>query len=426
MGESMGMNRALQVSLLKELMSQLDEGRNIDAGVQYVMPTTPYICPDVASKEWQVLFRNHPQLVGLSGDLPKADSFFTLNDFGVPILATRDKDGVFHAFLNACRHRGVQVTNEVRGEKKRFTCPFHAWTYSAQGKLLAIPEEDHFGEIDKSCHGLIRLPAIERNGLLWVHPQPEGELDIDNLLGSLSDEIASLDFGSYIYAGGTEIDMKLNWKLANDTFGETYHFQKLHKNTLGQIFYGNNLAYEEFGKNHRFVTASKQIYTLRDKPESEWRLTDGAFLIYYLFPNIQIVVNAGRVNLVRIYPDPENPARSITRITSYFDQVVADVVLADQSDDDIPKVTADNVYDASKPVGAVATLDATLEVFYSTVAQEDYVMGEYQQRAAQSGLLPHVIFGRNEPALHHFHQSFRKAIGLAPLEKINFSQRQKS
>ena len=215
MGESMGMNRALQVSLLKELMSQLDEGRNIDAGVQYVMPTTPYICPDVASKEWQVLFRNHPQLVGLSGDLPKADSFFTLNDFGVPILATRDKDGVFHAFLNACRHRGVQVTNEVRGEKKRFTCPFHAWTYSAQGKLLAIPEEDHFGEIDKSCHGLIRLPAIERNGLLWVHPQPEGELDIDNLLGSLSDEIASLDFGSYIYAGGTEIDMKLNWKLAN-------------------------------------------------------------------------------------------------------------------------------------------------------------------------------------------------------------------
>ena len=48
MGESVGMNRALQVSLLKELMGQLDEGRNVDAGVQYVMPTTPYICPDVA------------------------------------------------------------------------------------------------------------------------------------------------------------------------------------------------------------------------------------------------------------------------------------------------------------------------------------------------------------------------------------------
>ena len=74
---------------------------------------------------------------------------------------------------------------------------------------------------------------------------------------------------------------------------------------------------------------------------------------------------------------------------------------------------------------AVATLDATLEVFYSTVAQEDYVMGEYQQRAAQSGLLPHVIFGRNEPALHHFHHSFRKALGLAPLEKINASQPKK-
>ena len=99
------MKKELQISIIKELMSQLDEGRNVDAGVQFKMPTDSYVCPERASREQQEFFRNHPQLIGLSGDLPSPGSYLTNDDIGVPILATRDKDGVFHAFLNACRHR---------------------------------------------------------------------------------------------------------------------------------------------------------------------------------------------------------------------------------------------------------------------------------------------------------------------------------
>ena len=71
------MEHALQVSIMKELIQQLDEGRNIDSGGQYKLATSAYVCPDIAAKEWQVLFRNHPQLIGLSGELPKPGSFFT-------------------------------------------------------------------------------------------------------------------------------------------------------------------------------------------------------------------------------------------------------------------------------------------------------------------------------------------------------------
>ena len=94
------MNHDLQVEILKELMQQLDEGKNIDAGVQYRMPTSSYVCPEVAALEWTALFRGHPQLIGLSGDLPGPGSYLTLDDFGIPVLATRDKSGAFHAFLN--------------------------------------------------------------------------------------------------------------------------------------------------------------------------------------------------------------------------------------------------------------------------------------------------------------------------------------
>ncbi len=306
------MEQIQQVGLLKELMRQLDERVNADAGVILRNPTSAYTCPELAAREWQQFFQGHPQLIGLTGDLPEPGSFMTVEDFGVPILATRDSDGSFHAFVNACRHRGVRVVNEGRGKAIRFRCPFHNWTYSNKGKLIGIPQEDHFGAVDKSSRGLIELPAFEHSGLLWVHPKPEGNLQIDDLLGALAPEIAHWDFGRMVFVGESVIDMKLNWKLANDTFGETYHFQKLHKNTLGQLFHGDVLAYEKFGRNHRFVFANKAIDDLRELPEEDWQLTHGAGLLYYLFPNIQFNLGRGTVNLIRIYSDGANPGRSIT------------------------------------------------------------------------------------------------------------------
>ena len=63
------MDHAQEVSILKALMKQLDEGKNFDAGVQYRVPTKNYVCAQQAEKEWGAFFRRHPQLIGLSGDL---------------------------------------------------------------------------------------------------------------------------------------------------------------------------------------------------------------------------------------------------------------------------------------------------------------------------------------------------------------------
>jgi phenylpropionate dioxygenase-like ring-hydroxylating dioxygenase large terminal subunit len=408
------MEQSLQVEILKELMQQLDEGKNIDAGIQYRQPTSSYVCPDLAAKEWDTFFQNHPQLIGLSNDLPEPGTFFTLDDFGTPVLATRDKDGQFHAFLNACRHRSTKVALDERGKKSMFTCPFHHWGYSNKGDLISVPNEDHFGPIDKSCSGLIALPAVERDGFLWVHPQPDGHLDIDDLLGDLAGELASHGLSELVHAGEKTIEMKLNWKLANDTFGETYHFQKLHKNTLGRIFLGNNLHLKEFGRHHRFVTANRAIDQLREQPESDWVITQATFVLYFLFPNIQLVVNDESVTLIRIYPDENNPGQSTTHITFYYTREAME--LAESEDAEV--VTRETVYDFEGRENGSPSLAASLEVFSSTVEHEDYLMGELQQRNAENGLLKEILFGRNEPALHHFHNSYREALGQPPLESV--------
>lgn len=404
------MRKELQISIIKELMSQLDEGRNVDAGVQYKMPTNAYVCADTARREQEAFFRNHPQLIGLSGDLPGPSSFITVDDFGVPILATRDKNGQFHAFLNACRHRSVKVATEERGTKSVFTCPFHNWSYANTGNLLTIPNNDHFGEVDKTCMGLVELPAVEHSGLLWVHPNPQGTLNVDELLGELAEEFPSFGMETQQVVGNTTIEKKLNWKLANDTFGETYHFGKLHKDTLGRLYYGNNLHFEEFGRHHRFVTANRGIDEMRKLPESEWDISKCTFVLYHLFPNVQLITSKASTTLIRIYPCKENPGQSVTRVSFYYAPE-----FAEQADDVGRDSTAR--HDAYEFTEGRASLSASLEVFKSTIENEDYVMGEMQQQAAESGLLKEIIFGRNEPALHHFHNNYRQALGEPLLER---------
>lgn len=412
------MKQETQISILKELMRQIDSGKNADAGVQYKVPTSIYADRELASQEWDQFYQNHPQMIGLSGDLPEPNSFLTMNDFGVPVIATRDASGTFRAFLNVCRHRATRVETEARGKRKLFVCPFHAWSYSTSGDLVAVADQDDFGEIDKSCRGLIELPAVEAGGMLFVHPKPGAELDVEALLSTpLLDELSSIGLDRYIYGAEKTIDKKLNWKLANDTFGETYHFQKLHKDTLGQLFIGNNTHLEEFGRHHRFTTANLAIHEMRNLPEEDWEIERATFVGYHFFPNIQMFWAGDTVSLVRIYPDAGNPGRSISHVSIYFRPEAYEAAIA--MDSAAREQAVKDTYKFQEGATRSPSIESALEVFTSTIEYEDYVMGEYQQQAAESGLAGEAIFGRNEPVLHHFHRSYREALGMPHFETVD-------
>lgn len=405
-----------QIEILKELMEKLDHNVTVDAGRVLVNPTTAYTCEKLAKQEWDVFFANHPQVLGLSGELPHPGSYLTSNDFRIPILATRDSEGKFRAFVNACRHRGAQVATEARGQQSQFTCPFHGWTYKNNGRLMGVRAVEQFGAIDKSCHGLIELPAAEKYGLLFVHPQVDGKLDVDALVGELAPELATWELEKAVYHGESVLDMPINWKIANDTFGEVYHFNSLHKNTLANLLHGDIATYREYGRNHRICLASKYLDTMRLQPEQNWSIADGAAVAYYLFPNIQIVVLARMIVLARIYPDANRVGQSLTRASHYAIPHVATHVV---DNGEVQKLSGKNLYQADTTSRIEFNLDTNVELFMSTVEHEDYAMGTKSQLAADSGLVDHFLFGRNEPALHHFHNNYRAALGQPPLTEYH-------
>ena len=186
--------------------------------------------------------------------------------------------------------------------------------------------------------------------------------------------------------------MDLNWKLAMDTFGETYHFSTLHRNSLALTFYGNAQAYDTFGRNHRMTLCMKGIDSLRGQPEESWDISVGAFPVYYLFPNVQVNMGSNGIILLRVYPDPEKPGRSISRVTFYALK-------------ELVEAHGDQVL-------------AGFKNFADVIRDEDYVAASSCQKSAEAGLQDYVLFGRNEPALHHYHNTYREALGMEPLELI--------
>ena len=388
---------------MKLLMHRLDLGINVDAGGAVVNPVEAYTCAKRAADEWRLMFQSYPQVMGLSGDLPEPGSFITSTELGKPLLLTRDRDGLFQAFLNVCTHRGTVLVQEERGKKFSFNCPFHGWGFSNSGDLVSVPKENHFGPVEKHCYNLVKLTAQEKHGLLWVHPEPGQTFDLDALLGDLGDELDSWGFGKLSFGALETYQTPMNWKLAIDTFGETYHFPVLHKDTLGQNVYGNVQCYDIFENNHRMLLCSKAIDLFRDLPEEEWDLLAATIPVYYLFPNIQLIPS-GRIpgrpkgemsgaTLVRVYPNKDNPHESFSQVSFYTNM-------------EIPQDFREGISDR-------------LAGFSEIIRDEDYKAAATSHAGATSGALQNFTFGRNEPALHHYHNTYNRVLGLEPLQSIS-------
>jgi phenylpropionate dioxygenase-like ring-hydroxylating dioxygenase large terminal subunit len=399
------MHQEEQLRVLRTLKHGLEN--NISAAASGIVqtPVSDFTSPELLAREQQVFFRETPLLLGLSTDLPGPGDYLATSETGVPILMTRDDKGEFRAFLNVCRHRGVQVVEDGRGTRARFSCPFHAWTYSNTGDLVAVNREKKFGYIKKEDHGLVALPAREAHGMLWVRPSPGIDFDVDAVLSRLAPEMSSWQLTTHAYAEEQVIDADVNWKLAIDTFGENYHFDVLHRETLAPEIHGNLQTSDVFGLNYRMVFASKNGFKYvadNNLPEQEWPYRLITLNVYFLYPNVILLVDPAGVDLLRMYPHANDPARSRTWHRFYANPVMQEhrQQVAQQSGDNQPP-------------------ESRFEGFNRIVVDEDYAIAASTQKWALSGAQTHYLFGRNEPALHHYHNAHRTGLGLPLLESID-------
>jgi len=339
-------------------------------------------------KEREQIMLNTPLPLISSAEIAQPNDFMVRDLFGKSVLLVRGGDGVARAFENYCRHRGAMPASGC-GNRRLFSCPYHAWTYDSSGQLVNLPGSEGFPECDQKNLGLLELTSQEFGGLLWVNLTPGTELNLHAFLGDkLSEHLSAWGLEKAKHIETREFEVEINWKAAIENFGETYHFQTVHGQSIpSQINIQNTSTHEAFGLHHFMLFSLKTIVELRDVPEDQWDWTKGVIPVYWIYPGTIIVAPPGVTQIIETLPRYDG-GREATQIRSTF------LTFEDRND----------------PLGLELT-DAVMNASWEAVYDEDRPLLEKLGQAVRNSSQEHLIIGRNEIGVQHIAKTIAGQLG---------------
>lgn len=352
---------------------------------QWREPVSSYQDPELWQREVQAVHRSVPLPLALSCELPGPGSYKAVDAVDTPVIITRGRDGSLSAVVNACRHRGGELVPEGTGTTRRFTCPYHAWSYDLAGCLTGVTAEETFGPVDKTAMHLLSLPVAERAGIVFVSLDRTAQLDLDSWLGpDLITLLDGLELAS-CYHHSTRMLEGPNWKVVVDGYLEGYHFASLHRTTVFRTNLSNMAAFDSWGPHQRNAFALRPIADAVDTPREAWDPTACVGAIYWLFPGLAIAGGWREQVAVSLVL----PGR--TWDTSRTEQLI---LLRHEPADDEERKSADH----------------TRDWFHDVVLDEDYAAGFGVQRGLAAMAEQEFVFGRNEPGVQHFHRLIKEQL----------------
>jgi len=343
------------------------------------VPIADYTDPERWQREIDLVFKKVPLMVAMTCEVPNPGDYKAMEMVGVPLVIARGKDGVVRTFMNVCRHRGAHVCKPGKGNRSRFTCPYHGWTFGNDGRLLAVADQSKFGDIDKADYGLVELPCQERVGLIFACLTPGEAIDVDAWLGGMAEDLEYFDLANKHFFAAREI-FGANWKIAYDGYLEGYHIAALHPETINTVTISDLMKFDPFGPHLRVAYGNPNIEEMYELPKDQWwkREDNGFTFVRTLFPNISMYLGYGIGQIAQLIPGPT--ADKNRTILNYF----------------IPEPPADEA--------AAKEVEAQVDFLVEVVDTEDYDTGDEIQLGLDARPFDHVLFGRNERGNQYFHK----------------------
>src|SRR6058998_2728010 len=187
----------------------------------------------IYQQELEQVFTRAWLFVGHTSQIPKPGDFFVSCMGEESVILCRDREEQIHVFLNSCRHRGMKVCRYDEGNTPVFTCPYHGWSYAADGKLVGVPffREAYHGKLDRSQLGLVEVAQLATyKGSVWATWDPNAPGFLEYLgefrpyLDLTLDSWDGRDGGTEVLGGVQKWLIPCNWKFPAENFsGDSYH-----------------------------------------------------------------------------------------------------------------------------------------------------------------------------------------------------------
>lgn len=322
----------------------------------------PYRSPSFYLLEKERVFKRAWLNVGHISDIPKS-GHYVVRDVAcadAKVIIVRGRDNVIRAFHDVCPHRGSKISppGSDAGCVRSLRCRYHSWNFDLDGRLLYVPDEPMFFDLEKEGLHLLPIHCDIWEGFIFLNFQERPDVNLSTYVGEFTNHYSGLQhLRGFPLHPDTQIAKvrsvwDCNWKLAMGAFLEAYHIRTLHPKTIGDQFasaknpfghpegvgrWGIHSLINLFGNSHYNADeaaapveakfAPRGFHAVRDQAEmisaglnhpaiNATRTASWSQDIYLMFPNTFLYARSYGSTVVRWFPIAHN--KVIWEQTLYF------------------------------------------------------------------------------------------------------------
>ena len=286
------------------------------------LPQRYFVSPEIFAQELEKIFATNWVLVGHQSQLTEPGDYFLAEVAGESLIVTKDQRSTIRAFYNVCRHRGARLCEEQNGHAAAIQCPYHAWTYALDGRLLGAPHMDETPGFNKTEYPLkpARLGLWE--GFIFLN-LADASAPLEKWFKPLGGKFSSWNLAALRSAKRIEYDVQANWKLIFQNYSECYHCLGVHPELSKISPYDsaeNDLTEGPFLGGFMRIASGKSLTMSGNAcalPVGNFGDEDFRFVFYYsIFPNMLLSLHPDYVMLHRL--EPQSSERTLIFCDWFF------------------------------------------------------------------------------------------------------------
>jgi phenylpropionate dioxygenase-like ring-hydroxylating dioxygenase large terminal subunit len=274
------------------------------------LPGWLYFDPEFLEAEKRAFLRAAPQVVCHESEIVEPGEWRTIEYLGESVIVIRGDDGEVRAFSNVCRHRGSRLVDGDGGCSKVLTCPYHAWSYARDGRLVGVPHRQEYPGLQTEKLSLFPVALEIWRGFIFVALEP-GAPSVHGMMAPYEHEVAAYRFEELRAIGRLTLRPRpLNWKTIADNYSDHLHIPVGHPG-LTRLFARN---YKIEAKEHVDRMEGDLVEKISENPSERayQNLLPKAdhlpathrrkWLYYKLFPNVAFDIYPDQVDFMQFLP----------------------------------------------------------------------------------------------------------------------------